>query len=164
MVDGYGAHLEARRDIARQGDGGPDPNPTRTQTRTRTRTRTRTPNPTPTPTPTPNPSPNPCRQGDGDGRISPMWTDLTMWAVLAGQHELAIELWSKVRVRDRARTRDRVRVRAPNPNPNRNQSDSTLSCETTPIAGRMSSYVSSCAVRVWRGGWGGLRVGVRVMG
>ena len=58
------------------------------------------------------------RQGDGDGRISPMWTDLTMWAVLAGQHELAIELWSKVRVRDRARTRDRVRVRAPNPNPN----------------------------------------------
>ena len=33
--------------------------------------------------------------GDGDGRITPMWTDLTMWAVLAGQHELAIELWSK---------------------------------------------------------------------
>ena len=55
MVDGYGMHLEARKDIA--------------------------------------------RQGDGDGRISPMWTDLTMWAVLAGQHELAIELWSKVRVR-----------------------------------------------------------------
>ena len=41
MVDGYGMHLEARKDIA--------------------------------------------RQGDGDGRISPMWTDLTMWAVLAGQ-------------------------------------------------------------------------------
>ena len=75
MVDGYGMHLEARKDIA--------------------------------------------RQGDGDGRISPMWTDLTMWAVLAGQHELAIELWSKVRVRDRVRIRDRVRVRirAPNPNP-----------------------------------------------
>jgi hypothetical protein len=28
------------------------------------------------------------------------------------------------------------------------RSDSTLSCETTPIAGRMSSYVSSCAARV----------------
>ena len=49
-----------------------------------------------------------------------MWTDLTMWAVLAGQHDLAIELWSKVSVRDRVRIRDRVRVsiRAPNPNPN----------------------------------------------
>jgi hypothetical protein len=53
MVDGYGMHLDVRRQLARD------------------------------------------VHGDGDGRITPMWTDLTMWAVLAGQHELAIELWSK---------------------------------------------------------------------
>jgi len=33
--------------------------------------------------------------GGSDGRITPMFTDLMMWAVLAGQHELAVVLWSK---------------------------------------------------------------------
>ena len=33
--------------------------------------------------------------GDGGGsvRIPPNFTDLTMWSVLAGQHELAAVLW-----------------------------------------------------------------------
>jgi len=90
--------------------------------------------------------------------------DASIWLSSMRSDSTLVRVSVRVSVRVRVMVRVRVRVRAPNPKPNRNQSDSTLSCETTPIAGRMSSYVSSCAARVWRGGWGGLRVGVRVMG
>ena len=78
MVDGYGMHLEVRRLTLL------DP---------------RTPILTPTLTPTPDLyNPHQVRRelaSNGDGHIAPLFTDLMMWAVLAGQHELAIALWSK---------------------------------------------------------------------